>query len=233
MKKVAISQSNYIPWKGYFDLIASVDEFILFDDVQYTRRDWRNRNKIKTPKGLQWLTIPVEVKGKFSQAIKETKVNDEAWNEKHWASIRHNYRRAPFYEEFSTFFEDLYLSQPMPLYLSEINFRFLSAICKLLEIQTNITWSMDYGVIEGKTERLIDLCRKARATEYWSGPAAKDYFDSELARDEGIQIVWMDYSNYPTYPQLYDGFEHGVSIIDGIMNIGTGIREHFKSKIPL
>src|SRR5437868_14961880 len=94
MKRVAILQSNYIPWKGYFDLIAAVDEFILYDDMQYTRRDWRNRNQIKTPAGIQWLTIPVEVKGKFHQRINETQVSDPDWPRHHWRTLELNYARA-------------------------------------------------------------------------------------------------------------------------------------------
>ncbi len=97
VKRVAVVQSNYIPWKGYFDLIAAVDEFILFDDVQYTRRDWRNRNLIKTPQGLKWLTIPVEVKGKFHQKICDTRISEADWGHRHWDILRQKYWRAPFF----------------------------------------------------------------------------------------------------------------------------------------
>src|SRR5262245_47310638 len=107
-KRVAIVQSNYIPWKGYFDLINSVDEFVLFDDVQYTRRDWRNRNKIKTPQGLLWLTIPVEVKGKFQQKIHDTRVSDLRWQTKHWQSIAQAYGKARYFAEYRECFENLY-----------------------------------------------------------------------------------------------------------------------------
>ena len=99
MKKVAIVQSNYVPWKGYFDLIGMVDEFVLLDEVQFTRRDWRNRNKIKTPQGLTWLTIPVVSKGKYEQKISETRISDPGWCEKHWRTLQQNYRKAAGYEE--------------------------------------------------------------------------------------------------------------------------------------
>ena len=99
-KRVAIVQSNYIPWKGYFDLINSVDEFVLFDDMQYTRRDWRNRNKIKTPQGLKWLSIPVKVKGKYYQKINETKIEKRDWANKHWKTISMNYRDSPHFKKF-------------------------------------------------------------------------------------------------------------------------------------
>jgi hypothetical protein len=108
-KKVAILQSNYIPWKGYFDMIAAVDEFILFDDMQYTKRDWRNRNQIKTPHGVQWLTVPVLVKGKYHQKIRETEINGIEWAAAHWQALLQNYRRAPYFSEIATWLEPLYL----------------------------------------------------------------------------------------------------------------------------
>jgi hypothetical protein len=184
-KTVAIVQSNYIPWKGYFDLIAAVDEFILFDDMQYTRRDWRNRNKIKTPSGSIWLTIPVDVKGKYLQKIKETTISDSAWNCKHWNSIVHNYSNAKYFKDYKDLLEDLYAESKDRL-LSKINFRFLTALCELLGKDTKISWSMDYDLVDGKTERLIDLCKQAGAAEYISGPSARGYLDEELFRKEGI-----------------------------------------------
>src|ERR1700722_1414573 len=108
-RKVAILQSNYIPWKGYFDVINMVDEFVLFDSAQYTRRDWRNRNRIKTRTGPAWLTIPVVVKGRYLQAINETEIEDSSWAEHHWKTIIHNYARATHFETYRKRFEELYL----------------------------------------------------------------------------------------------------------------------------
>ncbi len=227
-KRIAIVQSNYIPWKGYFDLIRQVDEFILFDDAQYTRRDWRNRNKIKTPRGPTWLTIPVESQGKFSQKIKQTVISDSRWNAKHWRAITINYSTAKYLSLYKPFFEDLYLGTP-ERYLSEINYRFLRAVCNLLGIKTKLSWSMDYRLIEGKTERLIDLCKQADADEYLSGPTAKGYLDEELFRAERINLCYMDYSDYPEYPQLYPPFDHAVSILDLILNTGPDAPRYLKS----
>ena len=179
-KTIAVVQSNYIPWRGYFDLINSVDEFILYDDVQYTIRDWRNRNIIKTSSGLSWLTIPVEIKGKYFQKIKDTRVSDPTWARKHWASIIHNYSRAKYFPMHRELFEELYLRSQDRL-LSQINYRFMVAICRVLGIATTISWSMDYNLIGDKTERLVHLCQQARATVYLSGPAAKAYL--EIAND--------------------------------------------------
>ena len=219
-KKLAIVQSSYIPWRGYFDLLNSVDEFILFDDAQYTRRDWRNRNAIKTPKGLLWLTIPVRVRGRYLQKIKDTVVTNENWNHEHWRSIVHNYSQAPYFKEYLEQFQELYLGTTEK-HLSQINRRFITAICRILGIGTVISWSMDYDLIEGKTARLVKLCKDAGATEYLSGPSASVYLDEELFRNEGIKLSYMDYSGYPEYNQLYPPFEPNVSIIDLIFNEGA------------
>lgn len=219
MKRVAIVQSNYIPWKGYFDMIASVDEFILFDDMQYTRRDWRNRNYIKTPKGAEWLTIPVEVKGKYLQKIRETRVSDPGWREDHWKAIVYNYSRARHFADYRAVFEELYLGSSEAM-LSRINFSFIKAICGVLGIGTRITWSMDYELVEGKTERLVGLCKSAGAGHYLSGPAARDYIDPQLFEREGIGLSYMDYAGYPEYTQLHGPFTHAVTVLDLLFNEG-------------
>src|SRR5438477_4365331 len=138
-KTVAIVQSNYIPWKGYFDLIRESDEFVLYDDVQYTRRDWRNRNKIKTADGVQWLTIPVDVKGKYLQLIRDTKVSDHTWADNHWTRIRHAYGKAPHFKDHEPLIAGLYTAAAALEFLSEINERFIRAICGVLGIHTTIT----------------------------------------------------------------------------------------------
>lgn len=227
-KKVAIVQSNYIPWKGYFDLINLVDEFILYDDMQYTRRDWRNRNCIKTPNGLKWLTIPVQVKGKYSQKIKETTVSDSSWRQTHWRSIIHSYSKAKYFPAYKELFEDLYLNSNEQS-LSQINYSFLTAICRILGINTKITWSMGYRLLDEKTERLVDVCKQAGGNVYLSGPAAKEYLNEESFQREGIELRFMDYSGYPAYQQLYPPFEPGVSIIDLIFNEGPEAARYMKS----
>jgi hypothetical protein len=185
VKKVAILQSNYIPWKGYFDMIAAVDEFILYDDMQYMRRDWRNRNQIKTPQGVKWLTIPVQVKGKYHQKIRETEIDGADWAAAHWKALSQNYRRAPHFAEIAAWLEPLYLSESYS-HISPLNRRFIEAICTYLEIITAITDSWDYTLVEDKTERLADLCAQAGGTEYISGPSAKDYIEAGVFIDRGI-----------------------------------------------
>ncbi len=226
-KRAAIVQSNYIPWKGYFDLINLVDEFILFDDVQYTRRDWRNRNQIKTPTGLQWLTVPVEVKGKYDQLIRDTQIADSGWGKRHWATIAQNYSRAEHFGDYKETFESLYFSRHQSLSLC--NRAFIEAVCGILDIGTRLTWSWEHPPANGRNERLISICKSVGAGIYISGPAAKDYLDETLFQAEGIQVQWMDYGGYPIYRQLYGSFEHGVTILDLILNEGPNARRYMKS----
>lgn len=231
MKKIAILQSNYIPWKGYFDMIAAVDEFILYDDMQYTRRDWRNRNQIKTPQGLQWLSVPVKVKGKYLQTIRETEIDGRDWAEAHWKTIIQNYRKAPYFEEISTIFEPFY-RQFRYTHLSVLNRTLIEAICRYLGIATKISNSWDYQLIEGKTERLVDICVQAGATEYISGPSAKDYIEEQFFIERTIKLSWFDYTGYVEYPQLWGEFAHGVSILDLLFNCGKGTSDYMKYVKP-
>ncbi len=219
-KTVAILQSNYVPWKGYFDLMRSVDEFILYDDVQYTRRDWRNRNRFKSPAGVRWLTIPVHVKGRYHQRIDETVVSDRGWAETHWSTLKNWYGRTPFFELYRPALEEVYLGIDES-HLSLVNRRFLELLAGLLGIATPITWSTEYAARGSKTERLLSLCQAAEATSYLSGPAARDYLDEDRFHAEDIEVKWMSYAGYPTYDQIHPPFDHHVSVLDLLFHVGT------------
>ncbi|MCH2038200.1 MAG: WbqC family protein [Rickettsiales bacterium] len=226
MKKVAIIQSNYIPWKGYFHMIDKVDHFILLDDVQYTKRDWRNRNRIKTKQGLQWLTIPVQTKGKYNQSIMDTKVSGHQWADKHWAHIMHTYQHASFFAEYHQTIKQLYDQVKHEDSLSRINYSFIQALCVLFGITTSISYSTDIMPLEAlasydKNERLIAICNAVDASHYLSGPAAKTYMDEERFKQEGIEVEFMNYPNYPDYPHLYGKCDHYVSIIDLLFHAGN------------
>ncbi len=213
-------------------MIHMVDEFILYDDMQYTKRDWRNRNLIKTKDGLKWLTVPVEVKGKFSQKIKDTKVSNHSWPREHWKTIAHNYAGARYFESFRELFEKTYEECEQEELLSAINYKFLKVVCGLLGIGTKISWSMDYTLAEGKTERLVALCKSAGANYYLSGPSAKDYIEEKFFQEAGVQLQYMDYSGYLSYTQLCGPFENGVSILDLIFNEGPDAVKFMKSFHP-
>jgi len=227
-KRVAIVQSCYIPWKGYFDLINLVDEFILYDDRQYTRRDWRNRNRIKTPQGTQWLTIPVEVRGRYTQRIDETRISDPDWAEKHWKTLAQNYGAAPNFGDYDKTLGALY-RDTNDLSLSVVNRTFLEAIEELLGIRTRLSWSMDYAAEGSKTERLVSLCRSAGATEYLSGPTARAYLDENMFDEAGIDVTYVDYSGYPEYEQPHPPFEHAVTVLDLLFSVGEDAPRYMKS----
>lgn len=228
MKKVAILQSNYIPWKGYFDLIGAVDEFILYDDMQFTKNDWRNRNKIKTPRGLEWISIPVG--SDISRRIKDVALPNNSWRTKHLKTFELNYCRAQCFKEVIVFLEPIYLSQDIKL-LSEFNRALIEQICDFLNIKTKISYSWDYSLLQGKTERLVSLCEQTKGRVYVSGSAAKEYLDESLFAEKDIKIEWFDYSGYQEYTQLWGNFEHGVSILDLLFNCGTDAFKYMKIKV--
>nr|WP_298683744.1 WbqC family protein [uncultured Dongia sp.] len=224
-KTALITQSNYIPWKGYFDLIASVDELILLDSVQYTRRDWRNRNIIKTPSGPLWLTIPVKVKGRYQEAIDEIRIADTSWVDTHIRSISLNYKRAAGFQNISPWLFDSLAAAANKESLSEVNESLIRSICSQLGIATPIrrcTDVLDRASMQKMepTERLLELCHSVGAKRYVSGPAAKQYLDVARFDQLGIDVEWADYGGYPEYPQLWGSFDHYVSIVDLLLNAG-------------
>jgi len=227
-KKIAILQSNYIPWKGYFDIINSVDEFVIYDDVQYTRRDWRNRNKILTPKGLHWITIPVKVKGNYFQNINETQISDKEWAHKHWNYLLQYYKKAPYFSLYRKIFQNLYFECTDDL-LSNINYKFITAINNILGISTPLKWSSEYNACGNPSERLLDICKKTGTSTYLSGSSAKAYLDIDLFAKKGVTVEWVDYKDYPEYTQMHTPFEHGVTVLDLIFNEGPNATKYMKT----
>lgn len=217
MKRVAISQSNYIPWKGYFDIIASVDEFILYDDMQFTKNDWRNRNKIKSPSGMQWLSVPVG--SNINRRIRDVEILDARWQEKHWKSMEASYGRCAYFDEISALLKEQYLDKSHRN-LSILNRTLIELVCDFLGINTRISNSWDYELGDGKTERLVSLCLQSDATDYVSGKAAQGYIDESKFRESNLNLTWFDYSGYPEYPQRWGEFVHQVSIVDLLFNCG-------------
>lgn len=234
MKKIAILQSNYIPWKGYFDLIGMVDEFVIYDEVQYTTNDWRNRNRIKTPAGPVWLTIPVLHNRRFGQRIDEARVSDRRWPKKHCQSLVTYYSKAPFFKKLFPSLEAVYASCTDEGRLSAVNCAFLQWVCGVLGMTTRIRNSRDYPATGDRNQRLVALCGQAGADVYLSGPAARNYLDVAMFHDKGIEVRWMDYSGYPEYPQLHGPvFRHDVTVLDLLFNVGPDAAwEYIKSPRP-
>ncbi|EXI88300.1 MAG: WbqC-like protein family protein [Candidatus Accumulibacter regalis] len=224
MKKVAILQSNYIPWKGYFDIINEVDLFIFYDDVQYTARDWRNRNRIKTPRGVEWLTVPTD--GSREKLICDVRLPDPRWQEIHWKSLQQCYGKAPFFASAQPLLEEVYRGQRWT-HLSQLNQHLITRIARdMLGISTEFADARAYAATGSKQDRIIELLEKSAASAYLSGPAAKSYIDEALFADKGIELTWHDYTGYPEYRQFHPPFEHGVSIFDLLFHTGSDAPWH-------
>jgi WbqC-like protein family len=216
--KIGTIQSNFLPWRGYFDFIREVDLFIIHDDVQYTKGDWRNRNKIKTPRGAEWITVPVHYR-QSSQLIEDTEIdNSRPWERNMLNRIQVSYQKAPYFEPYFSELSDL-LFEPART-ISELNFRLIQWVCAHLEIKTPLTFSRDYHPQGAKTGRLIGLLKQVDATTYLSGPSAKAYIEPELFEQAGIRLEYKVY-DYPEYKQLYPPFEPAVSVIDLLFMVGN------------
>lgn len=229
MKRVAILQSNYIPWRGYFDIIGSVDEFVVYDVVQFTKRDWRNRNRVKTAAGLRWLTIPVATSGAYHQTIEETRISDRTWAETHWRTITHAYGKAPHFEQYRARWEALYARAAGHERLSEVNRLLIDAVAAELGLTTVISDAASYAPDGDRNDRLLAICTAAGATTYLSGPSAQAYLDVDAFARAGIAVEFMDYSSYRPYPQLHGPFEPGVTVLDLLFNTGPAAREFLLS----
>ncbi|MEN9599701.1 MAG: hypothetical protein RL596_2020 [Bacteroidota bacterium] len=228
MRKIVITQSNYIPWKGYFDALATSDCFVIYDDMQYTKRDWRNRNLIKTAEGLKWLTIPVEVKGKYYQKINETRISNKNWNREHLSQLKLYYKNANNYSAVLPWIENLYLNCNFEL-LTHINEYFLKHISAYLGLSTNILRSENFFLDGDRTERLVGICQQLEATDYYTGPAAKAYMSEEMFEKVNISVHYFDYTGYQPYKQLHNPFEHSVTILDLIFNEGVNAIHYLKT----
>jgi hypothetical protein len=220
--RVAVIQSNYIPWRGYFDIMHDADVFVFYDDVQYTVNDWRNRNRVKTANGVVWLTVPVGDQNKHR--ICDVVVRDRKWARKHWMTIEQSYRRAPGFARYAEFFKDLY-ARPWDS-LSALNQTFITRIAvDLLGIRCQILDSRAFELQGSGSDRLLMLLQRLGATDYVSGPAAKNYLDVERYADAGVRVHWKDYSGYPAYPQLHGDYVPALSIVDLLMNCGDRAAE--------
>lgn len=227
MTKVAILQSNYIPWKGYFELIGNVDTFIFLDNVQYTKNDWRNRNKIITDKGLDWITIPIN--NSINEKINEKNFIDARWKQKHYKTISQNYSKSPFFQEYHFLLDYLYLNnnyENLSVYNTQA-IKFISQ--EILKFKTI------FGSYESEKEfvdpnhRLLEILKLYGAKTYVTGPSAAAYLDDNLFLLNGIEIQFFKYGPYKPYKQRGTEFIDHVSILDTVFNCGSNIREYILS----
>lgn len=227
--RVGAIQSSYIPWRGYFDFISSVDLFVFHDDIQYTKGDWRNRNKVKTLRGAEWMTVPVSYKS-VSQLIAETPVDPGRWwRQKHLRIWQNHYRSAPYFDaamDVLSGFDDVRHTT-----ISQLNIYLIRRICEYLDIRTPMILSSELSLQGTKTDRLVDMIKKLGATTYLSGPSADAYLDKGAFRDHGIQLEYKSY-DYDPYPQLWGDFIGGVTVLDLIANCGHQAKHLVRSRTP-
>lgn len=218
MKRIGILQPSYLPWLGYFEQIYQSDLFVFYDDAQYEKGSWRNRNRIKTPHGIQWLTIPVLTKGKGFVPINEIEIKQNGWQDKHIKSIRQNYVKSPFFDKYS---ESLFsiISHNWHL-LADINIEIIKWICEVLGLHTNFMRSSDLHANVGRgNNRLINIIKELDCDVFYEGCAGKNYIDKSQFAAEGISVVYQNYK-HPVYDQLYGEFLPYLSIIDLLYNHG-------------
>ncbi len=214
---VAIHQPQYLPWLGYFDKIRRCDLFVFLDDAQFKKNEWQNRNKIKTDQRWQWLSVPVI--HKFGQKINEVEINNTVqWRKKHLNALITNYSKAPYFKEHIDFFETTY-AENWKL-LVDINLHFIQYFVKALGISSKkFALSSAYESREGRTERLVGLCKRLAGDVYLSGKDGANYLDLGQFKKEGIRVIFQNYK-HPVYPQLFGEFEPFMSVVDLLFNCG-------------
>ena len=222
MKSIAIMQPTFLPWIGYFALIERVDEFIFFDHVQFEKRSWQQRNKIKTPQDPIWLSVPVSTKGKQAQAINEAEIlyeGDKNPLDKIIKSIELNYKKAPFYNDYADDVFEFFADKPN--HIAVLNQNIIQWICEKLDIKTPFIQSSTLDVSGTKDDLLVDICQVRNATHYISPPGSKVYLDeSDAFEVAGIDLSYHDY-NHPEYTQLHGDFEPYMCILDLLFNEGS------------
>ena len=221
---VSINQPAYLPWLGYFHRIAISDLHIVLDHVQFEKNSFTNRNKVRTKEGWCWLTVPLKTTGKFgSLYINQLEItNDSRWAEKHWATLRFNYAKAPYFVQHAPYFERVY-SQRWD-HLIDLTREITNYLLGALGIKTPLMFSSETDVEGQKDELILNLCSDAQAKVYISGPLGKDYIREDIFREAGIKVLYHDY-HHPSYPQAYAGFEPYMSIIDLLFNCGPNSLE--------
>jgi hypothetical protein len=219
---VTISQSNYLPWRGYFSQIQNSDFFVFLDNVQFTRRDWRTRNQIRTPQGAEWLNIPISKSESQFELIENVRILNDSFLEKHLETIRRNYSRAkhfnPNWVELQTILCDSYNEN-----LSTFNQKVIENISERFRLKCSFMNAGQFENSTDATERLLNICLALNATKYQTGPKAKSYLDVARFNSEGIEVIWSNYE-LKKYDQLWNlDFDPNVSVVDLILNVGFEI----------
>ena len=216
---VVVLQPGYLPWLGFFDQLRRADVFVYYDDVQFDKHGWRNRNRIKTQAGLQWLSVPVRHSGLGLPRVMDVEIDARtAWARKHVASLRQAYARAPHAAEYLPQLAEV-LERKWER-LVDLDFAVVDVIRGWLGLERRIVRSSELGIDGRQSDRLVRICRHFGARTYYSGAAARSYLDVGLFDSHGIQVVWQDFV-HPVYPQLHGPFEPYLSIVDLVFNCGA------------
>ncbi len=223
--KIAVHQPQYIPWLGYFHKMASVEAFVYLDNAQYKKREFQNRNLIKTTSGPVWLTVPVLTKGNFLQKISEVKIDNQMrWRERHCESLKRNYSKAPCFNIYKNFLDEIYGKKWD--YLADLNIATINYLRNALNINTQVLMESELGTTKTRTERIIEICKKLKADTYLSGKGGKDYLDEKLFEENRIKLEYQEF-RHPVYPQLYGDFIPNLSALDIIFNCGPESKKFF------
>ena len=219
--KVAINQPAYLPWLGYFDLMDQVDLFILLDSVQFEKQSWQQRNRIKTPVGLQWLTVPVVFRGHFGQEVKDVAIRDLEFGRKQLRSIELNYRKAQFFDRYFSKLPEFLQPGVATNRLAELNECLIRWFCEELGIHTPIVRASEVNQPGRRSELLINLCRAVGTDSYMSPIGSASYLlaDLDLFSRAGIEVTFQHYE-HPVYRQLFPPFCSHASVLDLLFNHG-------------
>lgn len=216
---VAIHQPEHMPWLGFFEKLLRADVFVVLDDVQFSKGDFQNRNRVKGREGTLWLTVPVA--HRFGQKINEVEIAGDAWRAKHWKTLRSCYARAAHFEEFACEFEKLYARSWTKL--SELNVEAMRVLARAFGVEKEFVFSSALGAVGQKSELVLNICKAVGATHYYSGRAGSTYLDADAFRREGIRIIVQEFE-HPTYEQLFmneQGFIPNLSAVDLLFNRGA------------
>ena len=218
MKCVSILQPGYIPWLGFFEQMAYSDIFVIYDDVQYDKNGWRNRNRIKTPQGIQWLTVPVLTANRTGQLVCDVQIDNRTnWRSKHLRAIEQNYKKSTFYDECFPVLESIFTKDWDSLL--ELDIFIIDKIREFLGVNKPMLKSSELTSTGKNIDRLINICKELDATEFYEGSAGRNYIDDTSFETNGIKITYQDY-RHPVYPQLYGEFIPYLSILDLLFNCG-------------
>jgi hypothetical protein len=226
--KISVHQPHYHPWIGYFNKIAASDIFVYLDNVQYKKREFQNRNKIRTNTGWSWITVPVVTKGKYFQPISRVEIdNSDSWTKSHWELIKSNYRKSKHFAVYEDYFEQIYSTKWERLI--DLNVAINKYLFEAFDVDTKVVFESALDISATSTERIIQICKVLKADEYITGQGANSYLDQAEFEEAGIKLTWQKFS-HPEYEQVYEGFEPYMSAVDFLFNCGKDCIDIIKTE---